>query len=138
MTVSQYYMFVDTIIYLPIFDYSVIKFKTGHWMELRKKIGKKIRCAREERKMTQEQFSEKAGVDVSYLSYVENGKRNVSIDVLERISNLLDLNLEDSILPSEEVQTEHSQYLFEITNLLKTMDKETLKALHKVLRDLKG
>jgi len=138
VTVSQYYMFVDTIIYLPIFDYSVIKFKTGHWMELRKKIGKKIRCAREERKMTQEQFSEKAGVDVSYLSYVENGKRNVSIDVLERISNLLDLNLEDSILPSEEVQTEHSQYLFEITNLLKTMDKETLKALHKVLRDLKG
>ena len=131
-------MFVDTIIYLPIFDYSVIKFKTGHWMELRKKIGKKIRCAREERKMTQEQFSEKAGVDVSYLSYVENGKRNVSIDVLERISNLLDLNLEDSILPSEEVQTEHSQYLFEITNLLKTMYKETLKALHKVLRDLKG
>ena len=55
------------------------------------KIGARIRAARGIKGMTQERLSEAAGISVSYISEIENGHRALSIDVMERIADVLDV-----------------------------------------------
>ncbi|MGB9804204.1 LexA family protein [Desulfofundulus sp.] len=52
-------------------------------------IGKRIKMAREERGMTQEQLGEKLGFTKTAINLYEKGKRRVSIDDLKRISHIL-------------------------------------------------
>ena len=49
-------------------------------------IGQAIRQVREDRQISQETLAAAAGLDRSYVSSVENGKRNVSIENLNRIA----------------------------------------------------
>ena len=58
------------------------------------KIGARIRAARGIKGLTQERLSEAAGISVSYISEIENGHRALSIDVMERIADVLDVPLE--------------------------------------------
>jgi len=54
-------------------------------MDIRKRIGLRIKELRTGLKLTQEALSFKAEVDKTYLNEVENGKRNVSVVNLEKI-----------------------------------------------------
>ena len=56
-------------------------------MTLQEKLGKAVIKLRKIRGMSQEQFAYAAAIDRKYMSDIENGKRNISIDVLERIAN---------------------------------------------------
>jgi transcriptional regulator with XRE-family HTH domain len=62
-------------------------------MNIKSKIGKRIRDLRHERDLSQEQFSHICGLDRTYISGIEQGKRNVSIVNLERIAKGFDLSL---------------------------------------------
>jgi transcriptional regulator with XRE-family HTH domain len=62
-------------------------------MDIRKKIGLRIKEYRTNLKLTQEALAFKAEVDKTYLNEVENGKRNVSVINLEKIIFALDTNL---------------------------------------------
>lgn len=59
-------------------------------------IGKAIRLCRNQKDMSLEALSSKAGISVSYLSLLERGKRDPNISILERISS--GLNIPVSIL----------------------------------------
>ncbi|SFV36569.1 DNA-binding transcriptional regulator, XRE-family HTH domain [Devosia crocina] len=52
-------------------------------------FGKRVREVRHERGWTQEQLAFEAGVKRAYLSEVENGQRNVSLDVVEKLAKAL-------------------------------------------------
>ena len=54
-------------------------------MDMKMKIGLRIKELRTEQNLTQEAVAWKAEVDRSFMNHVENGKRNVSIDILEKI-----------------------------------------------------
>lgn len=56
-----------------------------------KKMGKAIRERRLSLKMSQEDLSASAEIDRSYLSEVENGKKNVSFTSLHKICKALDI-----------------------------------------------
>ena len=58
-------------------------------MTIQEKIGKAIIRIRRHFGLSQEQFAYDSNVDRRYLSDVENGKRNISISVIERISYAL-------------------------------------------------
>ncbi|EET0158848.1 helix-turn-helix domain-containing protein, partial [Escherichia coli] len=47
----------------------------------------------EERDMTKQELSQKAGVSISFLSDLTNGKANPSLRVMESIANALDVAL---------------------------------------------
>lgn len=51
------------------------------------KLGKRIRQIRELRGMTQEELEEASGVNARYLSALENGKKNITVESLEKIAN---------------------------------------------------
>lgn len=62
-------------------------------MAIQEDIGNKIREVRNERGMSQEALAHKAGLDRTYITSVERGKRNISIVNLEKIANALDIDL---------------------------------------------
>lgn len=55
-------------------------------MALEKEIAKIIKERRTALGMTQEQLAEKAGVDRGYISEIESGKKNFTIQILEKIA----------------------------------------------------
>lgn len=54
---------------------------------LKEKIGLTIIDIRKEQKISQETLALEAGIGRHYMSDIENGKRNISIDIIERICN---------------------------------------------------
>lgn len=68
----------------------------------RKLIARNIVYYRLKLKWSQETFAEKLGTTTVYLSEVENAKRNIGIDFIDRISFALEINPEDLFIPREE------------------------------------
>jgi transcriptional regulator with XRE-family HTH domain len=60
-------------------------------MTLSELFGKNVRSARIDKGWTQEQLAFEAGVKRGYVSEIENGKRNPSLDVVEKIADALGL-----------------------------------------------
>lgn len=60
-----------------------------------KDVGARIRACRLERKMTQEQLAEAAGVGVTHISHVETGNSIPSVQVLVDIINALDCSADE-------------------------------------------
>jgi transcriptional regulator with XRE-family HTH domain len=57
-------------------------------------LGKRIAELREERGYTQKHLAERAGLSVTFLSEVENGKRNLSTGKLLRIADELNTSMD--------------------------------------------
>ena len=63
---------------------------------LQKTIGKRVRDLRIVKlDMNQEQFAEKLGWDRTYISRVESGNQNITIENLNKICNALGVSLKD-------------------------------------------
>lgn len=58
-------------------------------MGSQKQLGENIKKAREKADKTQEEVAEEAGIHVSYLSRIERGVVNPSVEVLENIAKAL-------------------------------------------------
>mgnify|MGYP002787198430 CR=1 FL=1 len=54
-------------------------------MDMKVKIGLRIKELRTDKNLTQEAVAWKAEVDRTFMNHVENGKRNVSVDTLTKI-----------------------------------------------------
>jgi transcriptional regulator with XRE-family HTH domain len=54
-------------------------------MTIEKKIAMRIKQLRTEQNLTQEELAWRANVDRTYMNHVENARRNISIQILERI-----------------------------------------------------
>lgn len=54
-------------------------------MDMKTKIGLRIKELRTDQNLTQEEVAWKAEVDRTFMNHVENGKRNVSVDTLTKI-----------------------------------------------------
>jgi transcriptional regulator with XRE-family HTH domain len=64
-------------------------------MNIQKKIGLRIKELRLKNKLSQEALANKANLDRTYMTSVENGKRNISINSIEKIVNALDVSFEE-------------------------------------------
>lgn len=65
-------------------------------MDMKTKIGLRIKELRSDQNLTQEEVAWKAEVDRTFMNHVENGKRNVSVDTLEKIiCNGLEISFKD-------------------------------------------
>ena len=62
-------------------------------MDIKLKIGQRIKELRKELELSQESLAYKAEVDRTYVTDVENGRRNVSIEILERLIKALDVSI---------------------------------------------
>jgi len=56
-------------------------------------LGKRLKAARLELKLTQAQVAEKSGVNVNYYARLERGEENVSFDHLDEIAKVLNIEV---------------------------------------------
>ncbi len=64
-------------------------------MEIKSKIGSRIKELREHKEMSQKDLSYSADLDRSYIASVENGKRNISIVNIEKVATALEVSLKE-------------------------------------------
>ena len=96
---TYHFSTVNTIMLISDFlpsIYTVRKYRIGEdQMSTRLQImGSRIRTARQFRRLTGEQLAEKIGIAVDSLRHIENGVRSPSFQLIERISDILDVSLD--------------------------------------------
>jgi transcriptional regulator with XRE-family HTH domain len=64
-------------------------------------LGKRVRLARQERELTQEQLARAAGMSRSFLSLVELGDRGANVRLLYRLAEELGLPLSELLAGAE-------------------------------------
>lgn len=63
--------------------------------KIAQKVGKKIRLARERKRLTQEDTAERAGIHVSTLGRIERGESNPPIHTVSKIAKALKMPLKE-------------------------------------------
>ncbi len=66
-------------------------------MDVRRRVGLNVQRLRRLRDLSQEELAHRAGIHQTYLSGVENGRRNPSIVVLARIATALGVDVEELV-----------------------------------------
>lgn len=64
-------------------------------MKAQEQLGMRIKFLRKQRKWSQEDLAFYANVNKNYICDLENGRRNPSLDILERIAVGLGISLEE-------------------------------------------
>ena len=55
-------------------------------MDIKQEFGKRLNQLRKEKKMSQEQLAELSELNRPYISAIEQGKRNVSVEMIEKLA----------------------------------------------------
>lgn len=64
-------------------------------MDIKVAIGERIAELRKAKKLSQQKFSYEAEIERSYLTHVEKGRKNISIDTLIKITDALGVSLKE-------------------------------------------
>ncbi|HVT85241.1 MAG TPA: helix-turn-helix transcriptional regulator [Chitinophagaceae bacterium] len=64
-------------------------------MELKVKVGKRITQLRKAKNLSQEKFSYEAEMERTYLTHIENGRKNISLGTLQKITSALDVSIKE-------------------------------------------
>ena len=64
-------------------------------MNIKRKIGLRIKELRNTKSFSQETLAWEANLDRTYINSVENGKRNISIENIEKIAKALDCTIQE-------------------------------------------
>ena len=70
-------------------------------MDIKLKVGQRVRQLRKELELSQEALALKSEVDRTYVTDVEAGRRNVSLEILERLIKGLDVSIADFFYSKE-------------------------------------
>lgn len=79
-------------------------FKYTQIMALQKQLGIAIKQLRNIQGLSQEKLAYETGVGRRYMSDIENGTRNISIDVLERIAKGLSMRASGLLNEAEKIE----------------------------------
>ncbi|WP_028784986.1 helix-turn-helix domain-containing protein [Thalassobacillus devorans] len=95
--------------------------------------GNRIRKIRKERKLSINELSTRTGISKSYLSLLERGiHNNPSLEVLNKIANVLQVNI-DILIGEEEAAEEKHVVSIEIKLLEKDINSQSLNQLKDML-----
>lgn len=105
-------------------------------MDIKKMIGIRIGDLRKQKGLTQEKLAEKMGVSPKYLSSIERGKENPTLDMIINLAQSMDVEIADifSFIEVEDPAKRKSL----ITSILKEADEEQLKIALKILKVITG
>jgi transcriptional regulator with XRE-family HTH domain len=96
-------------------------------------IGKRLKEVRKERNLSLSEVSARTGVGVSYLSMLENNKRRVNLEILEKLAACYRVRLSDFFQrprrrPAKSLEAH-------LKGLSKQKKRRALKTLHEVFTD---
>jgi XRE family transcriptional regulator, aerobic/anaerobic benzoate catabolism transcriptional regulator len=95
-------------------------------------VGKTVRAARARRGMTRQQLADEAGISSRHLAQVETGEGNISIVLLRRITNALNIPLGEIFVGEKEPRPEQRF----VQNLLERLPENSMKDIaQKLMRE---
>lgn len=109
-------------------------------MNNQKLIGLKIKKARLDANLTQEELGEKSGYSAMGISYFEKGERDIKISNLEKFAEILNVDINFFLEPVTEQtsfpSTSYRRGSFEVTNEQKKEEENALKNFDNVVKEL--
>ena len=63
--------------------------------DIKTSFGKRLRVLRQAKGLSQEELAHEAGLDRTYVSSVERGQRNISLENIERLAIALGVKIKD-------------------------------------------
>jgi len=97
---------------------------------IRKVVGQKIRYIRKAKKLTQEELGNLCGLSYKFISDVERGKQNASLDSIASIAKGLNVQLA-TLFNFQEPQTKQNIYPdFYLSNILLLKELSQYKSKH--------
>jgi len=101
-------------------------------MEMKKLLGKRIKELRNKQDLSQEELAEKADINSKYLSRMERGTENPTLDMLTKLSTALEVEMWEMfdfghVLNQKELKEA-------IQSFAKTSDEPTLRSAFKIIR----
>ena len=100
-----------------------------------KDIGKRIKKVRKEHGLSQSDLADKMNVSTSYVSDIENGKINFSLDSIMRLTEALQIAA-DWLLQTD-IPSVKNIHAAEIDNLLSDCSSSEAQLLIKMLKEMK-
>ena len=88
-------------------------------------LGLRIRKARKQKDLTQEQLSEKSGISTAFLGHIERGTRKLSVDTLFRLASSLDVSTDYLLMDS--FSNDKDQLVY-IESIIASKDKAKTKS----------
>lgn len=109
-------------------------------MDLTKRVGMNIRAIRKSQNLTIDQLSEKCDFQSPYLSDVERGERNITLQTLSKILDALNIDAGKVLIPNHIEEIESSMVREEliqlILNVLEDKNEEDLRMLLNVSNEI--
>ncbi len=101
-------------------------------METKKLIGMRIKELRKSKHLSQEQLAEKADINSKYLSRMERGTENPTLDMFIKLSNALEVEMWEMFDFGH--VTSKKELKQAIQNFSRTADEPALRLALKILR----
>lgn len=96
-------------------------------------LGQRIRKARKEKHMTQEQLAETCNLSTAHIGHIERGTRALSIESLITISNILDVSTDYLLL---DVSNNANKNILNIFNTLNHINENKYDTFYSVVKIL--
>jgi transcriptional regulator with XRE-family HTH domain len=101
-------------------------------MGVKELIGARIKELRRSKGMSQEALAEKTGISSKYISSIERGKENPTLDTFIKLADALNIELSEVFNFSHEASVKDLKVF--ISSLIKGSDEERLRLTAKILR----
>lgn len=105
--------------------------------EAQETFGKHIRALREERQWTQAQLAEHSGLDVSYISQIERGRRDPSLTSLRSLAHAFTLRLPEFFGDSGNGPSPHETAARVLAAELDGLPAEVLSTVIELIRQVR-
>lgn len=92
-------------------------------------IGQKIRKIRKSKAISQMALAEMVNVSLSYISYIENGKKHISLEILVQIANALETT-PDTLL-EDNLHTQKNSEIMKFTKRLQNLSFDEMEIIRK-------
>lgn len=74
-------------------------------MSLQKNLGITLKALRAEKGVSQEKLALNTGIDRRYMSDIENGRRNISLEIIEKLAAFFELKVSELFQRVEQIST---------------------------------
>ena len=98
-------------------------------------LGERIRKRRQEMKLSQESFAEKAGISVNTVSRIEGGQTAMSVEIFRKMIEILEIDA-NILLGKEEGDTERQESVQEVLYQIQKLEWKEQKIIMQTIDSL--
>ncbi|MDC3418514.1 helix-turn-helix domain-containing protein [Aquibacillus salsiterrae] len=100
---------------------------------LAKIIGERLRMIRKKQGLSQEELAHLSNTHPTYIGQLERGEKNVTVDTLDKVTNALNISLEELFRFSSINPKSVDESILQLNNLLVEVNNEDRQTILKII-----